>query len=121
MFVEDISCSRSGSSRIPLAAQLLLYVLEELLLRRNLLAHFVSHLFGIFCQLTLVVAGLVIEDDPDCPNSVTCLIEKRKLILEVIACLVHLEIAFAGIDDAHVILISLLADAAYVGGNDHVL
>src|ERR1700682_4928285 len=83
--------------------------------------HLVADLVGDLFQSGFVVALVVVEDDAECPDGLAGGVLHDELVFEVVASGVDFEVALAGADAAHIILVADLADASEVGGYDEVL
>src|SRR6202035_2766897 len=94
---------------------------EKFASRGKLSFHLIPSLNSDLFQGRLVVAGLVVEDNPESSNRLAGRVKQNQFILEVVTLLADLEIALPSVNAAHVVFVADLADAPEVRSNDQVL
>src|SRR5579859_857715 len=83
--------------------------------------HLIAHLVSNLCQGSLVIAGLVVEDDAKRSDRFVGSVEKNQLVFKVLACRVQFQVAFAGANTTQVVFIADLSDTAEVRSHNQIL
>src|SRR5260370_5202621 len=94
---------------------------KESALRWQLLLHLAANLIGDLCKRSLLLTGLVVEDNPQPPYGFTGRIQQDQFIFKMLARRVELQIALASPDAAKVVLVTDFADASKIRCDDKVL